>query len=156
MTRYVGALAAATAATVLALWVVPPVGLVAVAVMLVVLRPWGRSLTERAVISGVVLLGVIAVVIPRAGSVPVTSVSAKVLFSALLLVLLGLRLVPSLREVRIPRPTVTDGLAVILAGVSAAWLMAAYVGRSSVEIVTMVMSTPDKLRRERPGSTAPR
>jgi len=136
MTRFVGALAAATAATLLALWALPPVGLVAVAVMLVVLPPWGRSLTERAVISGVVLLGVVALVIPRAGSVPVTSVSAKVLFSVLLLGLLALRLVPALREVRIPRPTITDGLAVILAGVSGAWLMAAYVGRSSVEIVS--------------------
>ena len=136
MSRYVGALGAATLATILALWVVPPVGLVAVAVMLVLLPPWGRSLTERAVISGVVLLGVIALVIPRAGSVPVTSVSAKVLFSLLLIGLMALRLVPSLRAVRIPRPSVTDGLAAVLAVVSAAWLMAAYVGRSSVEMVS--------------------
>ncbi len=50
--------------------------------MLVLLPPWGRSLTERAVVSGVVLLGVVAIVFPRAGSMPVTSTSVRLFLSA--------------------------------------------------------------------------
>ena len=136
MNRFVGTLGAATILTILALWLVPPVGLAAVAVMLVLLPPWGRSLTERAVISGVVLLGIVAVVFPRAGATPVTAVSAKVLFTVMLLGLLALRIIPALRDVRIPRPTVTDALAVVLAAASATWLMLAYAGRSTTQIVS--------------------
>ena len=134
--RFVGALAVATALTIALLWLVPAVGLVAALVMLALLPPWGRSLTERAVVSGVVLLGTVAVLFPRAGSMPVTTTSARLLLTALLVLLLGLRLVPSLRAVPIPRPTVSDGLAAALGIASAVWLMAAYVGRSTTEIVS--------------------
>ncbi len=136
MNRYAGALGIATAATIVALWLIPPVGLVAFAVMLVLLPPWGRTLTERAVISGVVLLGVVAILFPRAGSTPVTSVSATVLFTLMLVALLALRAVPGLRDVRVPKPNLSDGLALVLGAASAIWLAAAYVGRSSVEIVS--------------------
>ncbi len=135
-TRYVGALGAATALTVVVLWLIPPVGLVAAAVLLVILPPWGRGLTERAVISGLVLLGVVAVVFPRAGGLPVTSVSSRALLSLLLLTILALRLVPGLRDARIPRPSLSDGIALVFGVVSAFWLMAAYLGRSTTEIVS--------------------
>lgn len=136
MNRYLVALASATVASLVALWLLPPVGLVAVGVMLVLLPPWGRSLTERAVVSGLVLLGVVAIVFPRAGSMPVTSTSARLFLSALLLGVLALRLVPHLREARIPRPTLSDALAAVLGVASAFWLMAAYIGRSTTEIVS--------------------
>lgn len=136
MNRYLIALASATVASVAVLWLLPPVGLVAVGVMLVLLPPWGRSLTERAVVSGIVLLGVVAIVFPRAGAMPVTSTSVRLFLSALLLGILALRLVPRLREVRIPRPSLSDGIAALLGVVSAFWLMAAYIGRSTTEIVS--------------------
>jgi hypothetical protein len=134
--RFLGALGAATAATIVLLWIVPPIGLVAALVMLALLPPWGRSLTERAVVSGVVLLGVIAVLFPRAGSTPVTTTSAKLLLTSLLIGLLALRLVPALRAVTIPRPTISDGIIAMLGVASAVWLMAAYIGRSTTEIVS--------------------
>ena len=136
LTRYVAALAGATALTIIVLWLVPPVGVVAAAVMLVLLPPWGRSLTERGVISGLVLLGVIAVAFPRAGVTPVSSVTARLLISLALLAVLALRLVPRLRAVPIPRPSLSDGLALLLGVLSAIWLMAAYVGTSTSQIVS--------------------
>lgn len=134
--RFLGALGAATAATILLLWLIPPVGLVAALVMLALLPPWGRSLTERAVVSGVVLLGVVAVLFPRAGSMPVTTMSASLLLAAVLVGLLALRLVPALRAVTIPRPAISDGIVAVLGVASAFWLMAAYLGRSTTEIVS--------------------
>ena len=136
MSRFLTALTAASAVSLLALWLVPPVGFIATLAMLVLLAPWGRSLTERAVISGVVLLGITALVFPRAGSMPITSTSARVFLGLLVLALLALRLVPGLRDIGIPRPTLSDALAGVLALVSGWWLMAAYVGRSTVEIVS--------------------
>ena len=134
--RFLGALGVVTAASVLLLWILPPVGLVAALVLLALVPPWGRSLAERAVISGVVVLGVVAVLFPRAGSMPVTTTSARLLLTALLIGVLALRLVPSLRAVPIPRPTVSDGIVVLLGAASAFWLMAAYIGRSTTEIVS--------------------
>lgn len=136
MNRYLAALAAATVATIAMLWVAPPVGVIAVVVMLTVLPPWGRSLTERLVVSLVVVLGVVAVLFPRAGTTPVTTTSARLLLAALLLGLLALRAAPALRGVPIPRPTLTDGFALLLGAGGAFWLMAAYLGQSAVSIVS--------------------
>ena len=136
MNRFLIAISAATAIVIAAIWLLPAVGFVAALILLVLLPPWGRSLTERAVVSGVVLLGMVAIAFPRAGSMPVTTASARFAFTLILLGVLALRLVPALRDVRIPRPTVTDAMAAVLALASAAWLMAAYVGRSTVEIVS--------------------
>jgi hypothetical protein len=123
------------------LWVLPPVGLVAAVALLAVVPPWGRSLTERAVISGVVLLGVVALVFPRAGATPVTSTTARLLLVGLLVGVLALRLVPRLREVAIPRPTLSDAIVGLLTVASAWWLMAAYVGRSAYELVSGLFFT---------------
>lgn len=136
MSRPVIAMAIATAASIAALWIYAPVGFVAAMVILVVVPPWGRSLSERAVISGLIVAGTVAVLFPRAGSMPVTPTSARLTLSALLVLAVALRLVPRLREVPIPRPTWTDGIVGALAVVSAWWLMAAYVGRTAVEIVS--------------------
>jgi hypothetical protein len=136
MSRFTGVLVAAVLATCAALWLLPPVGFVAAMVLLVILPPWGRSLAERAVISGVTMLGLIAVLFPRAGSTPVTSTSAHALLTLVLLLLLAARFVPRFRDVAIPRPTWTDGIIAGLAIVSGWWLMAAYIGRSTYEIVS--------------------
>ena len=141
MTRRLGVLAAVTAVAVVLLWLVPPVGLLASAALLVIVPPWGRTLTERAVVSGVVVLGIVAVVFPRAGAVPVTSVSVRILLTAMLVGALALRMLPALRDQRIPRPTVADGVVGVLAVLSGWWLMAAYIGRSAVEIVSGLFFT---------------
>ena len=79
VTRLTTILAAVAAVVAVLLWVLPPVGLVAALALLAIVPPWGRSLTERAVISGIVLLGVVAIVFPRAGATPVTSTTARLL-----------------------------------------------------------------------------
>jgi hypothetical protein len=130
------AMAIAGAVSIVALWLVPPVGFVAALVMLVIVPPWGRSLAERAVISAIVLMGAVAVAFPRAGSTPVTSSSARLMLTALVVLAVALRLLPRLRGVPIPRPTLSDGLVALLGVASSWWLMAAYVGRNTFEIVS--------------------
>ena len=136
MRSALGAHALAVAAGLVLLWLLPPVGFIAVLVLLVVLPPWGRSLTERAVVSGVVLLGVLAVVFPRAGSTPVNVTSARLVLTVFVLALLGLRAIPALRNVPVPRPQISDAITLVLAAVSAFWLMSAYLGRNTYEIVS--------------------
>ena len=141
MNRRVGVLAAVTVLVIVALWVAPPVGLIAAVVLGVVLPPWGRTLTERAVISGIVVLGVVAVVFPRAGGTPVTSTSARVLVAALLVGMLVLNLVPRLRDVRIPRPAFADGIVLAALVLCGWWFVSAYVGASAVGIVSGLFFT---------------
>ena len=133
--RPLGVMAAVTLVVLGLLWLLPPVGLVAATVLLVLVPPWGRTLIERGVVSGVVVLGVVALVFPRAGAAPITHTTAVLLVSVLLVGALALRLVPRLRDVPIPRPTVSDAIVAALALVSGWWLMAAYVGRSATEIL---------------------
>lgn len=130
------AIGLAALVSLLALWLVPPVGFVAVLVLLVLVPPWGTSLAERAIISAVVVGGLAAVAFPRAGGTPVTEISSRLLLTVVVLGVLGLRLVPRLREARIPRPSLSDGLLVALGIASAGWLMSAYVGRTGSQIVS--------------------
>ena len=67
--------AAVAAVSVVLLWLLPPVGFIACCVLLIVLPPWGRTMTERALISIVVLLGLVALIFPRAGATPCASTS---------------------------------------------------------------------------------
>ena len=129
-------MAVVTAAAVVALWALPPIGFVAVLILLVVVPPWGHSLSERAVISGLVLMGLAAIAFPRAGSTPVTAESARLGLTVLVVLALLLRLIPRLRDVLVPRPTVSDGIVAGLAVVAGWWFMSAYVGRSETEIVS--------------------
>ena len=55
---------ALAAIAILALVVSPVLGFILVAIALMTLPPWGRSYAQRAVISGLVLVGVIALVFP--------------------------------------------------------------------------------------------
>jgi hypothetical protein len=129
-------LAAATAVVVALLWLVPVVGLVAAAVLLVVTPPWGRSLAERAVISGVVVCGVAALVFPRAGSTPITETSTRLFLAALVVAVLALRAIPALRRVPIPRPTIADGLVLALILGMSYVLVSAYLGIAEPAIVS--------------------
>ncbi|MHB1164341.1 MAG: hypothetical protein ACYC3K_03775 [Candidatus Nanopelagicales bacterium] len=136
MTRPLAIMAGAVAATVALLWLVPPVGFAAAVGVLVLIPPWGRSLAERAVISGVVVLGLVAALVPRAGPTPVTAESARVLLSVVVAGALALRLVPALRNSPIPRPTLPDGLVLVLAVAAGWWLASAYAGRAAADIVS--------------------
>jgi len=142
--KYIGALAGATVLTIAVLWLLPPAGLVAAAVMLVLLPPWGRTLTERAVISAVVLAGIVAIVFPRAGALPITGATVSLLVSVVLLAMLAmlaLRAIPQLRHVSIPRPTISDAIVLLLLLVAGWWFMAAYVGQPAVNLVSGLFFT---------------
>ena len=115
------------------LWVLPPVGFVAVAVLFAILPPWGRSVAERAVISGVVLLGLIAVVFPRASDLlPVNHLSARVFFAAVLVGAFALRLIPALRSAVYPRLRALDLLLGLFVAVLA-WIPISAFRGASVE-----------------------
>lgn len=114
-------IAAIAIVSVVLLFVAPPIGFVAVAVSFILAPPWGKSLSERAVISGLVLLGIIALVFPRAGSIALDHTTARLLLGAVLLVAVGIGFLPHLRNTpAIPKPRWVD---LIVAGTAAitAW-----------------------------------
>ncbi|MGI9136389.1 MAG: hypothetical protein ACR2JS_04915, partial [Candidatus Nanopelagicales bacterium] len=123
------------------LWVFPPVGFIACMVLLIIVPPWGRTLMERAFISLIVLLGIMAIVVPRGGSTPVTITSAHVGLAVFVLLLALLRFIPRIENQSIPRPMRSDWLVGALAVILGIWLMAAYIGRSSIEIVSGLFFT---------------
>ena len=134
-------LAIATVASIALLWILPPVGFVACAVMLVIAPPWGRSITERGFISLLLALGVIAIAFPRASSVPVTPFSAHLTLSLLTAIAVGLGLFGRGRKTRVPKLRLPDVLIGLFAAGTAFWLMAAYIGRNSYEIVSGLFFT---------------
>ena len=123
------------------LWVFPPVGFIACMVLLIIVPPWGRTLMERAFISLIVLLGLIAILVPRGGSTPVTITSAHVGLAVFVLLLALIRFIPRIDNQSIPRPMRSDWLVGALALILGIWLMAAYIGRSSIEIVSGLFFT---------------
>jgi len=134
MTR-IAIFAATTAVSVALLWVAPAVGLIAVAVTLIVVPPWGRTYAERAVISGIVTLGAAAIIFPRAGSTPVDAFTARAFLSALAIIAVLLYLVPQLKNTPLPKPRITDVALLVLAAGLAYWLISAYLGATSEEMV---------------------
>ena len=135
MTR-IGVLAAATAVAIALLWIAPMLGLIALAVVFIIIPPWGRTYAERAVISGIVLLGAAAIVFPRAGSTPIDAFTARTFLSALAVIAVLLYLVPHLRKTPLPKPRVTDVLLLALAVGLAYWLISSYLGTTSQEMLS--------------------
>lgn len=130
-------------ASIALLWVAPPIGFIACAVMLVIAPPWGRGYAERAVISWVVLLGVAALVFPRASEVPITPFSAHLAMTVLTVGASGLRLFPpiAVRIAPLSRPKATDVLLAVFTIATAVWLMSAYLGQSAEAIVSGLFFT---------------
>ena len=127
---------------IVALWLVPPAGFVLSAALLALLPPWGRSITERAIISVVLVAGVVALTIPRSSEVPVTQTSARVGLTALLVVALILRSLPKLKKyAAIPKPQTIDFAIAALIAVIALWLMSAYRGVGPYGIVSGLFFT---------------
>ena len=132
----IGILAISSAIGIALLFVSPLLGLIVIGALLAVVPPWGRTLAERAFISGVVLLGAAAIVFPRAGSTPIDASTARLFFAGLLVLGLLLYAVPKLRNTPIPKPRVTDAALLALLVALTYWLIAAYLNISSTEIVS--------------------
>ena len=135
MNKFWAVMAAVTAVVLAAIWLIPPVGLTAGLIMLALLPPWGRTFVERAAVSFIVLLGVIAVLFPRAGSTPVTHVSAHLLLSLVLVAFLALRAVPRLRSVGLPHVDPVDLVSGAVAAVTVVWLLSTYAGRTVQQVI---------------------
>ncbi|MCF8530768.1 MAG: hypothetical protein K9G69_05690 [Candidatus Nanopelagicales bacterium] len=118
------------------LWLVPAVGLFVALAAFALLPPWGRTYTERAVISIIVLLGVIAIAFPRNSGVPIDPTTARLTFSAFIVLAVALRLIPKLRSVEFPRVRVADSLILVLFIGSAFWLTRAYWGADPSQILS--------------------
>lgn len=118
------------------LFVLPPVGFIACAVLLVIAAPWGRTLTERGVISALILIGVIAITVPRASEVPITTLTAHLGLAVFTIIAVALRFIPRLNAFGIPRPTAPDWIVGALALVSGFWLMSAYIGQGAYQILS--------------------
>ena len=113
-------------AVIAAVWVIPPVGVLAAIIALAVIPPWGRGLIERAAISTIVTLGIISLVFPREGATPVTPESARITLTVLLVAAVALRLIPKLRDVPLPRIGTSDMAIIAAAIIGWIWLTSAY------------------------------
>ena len=109
------------------LWLYPPAGFVLAVGLLVVAPPVGRSYAERGIVTGIVLLGVIALAFPRGSNMPITPASAFVLLSLAVVIAVGTR-AGSRTPLALPR--LTDLLLLALIAASSLWLMSAYFGAS--------------------------
>jgi len=111
------------------LWISPPIGFLLTVVMFAVLPPWGKSITERAIISVTMIAGIVALTIPRGSDVPVTQSSARIGLVLLLVAAFALRFVPKLKKfAAIPKPNATDFAIAALIGVIVVWMVSAYRG----------------------------
>ena len=118
------------------IFVLPVVGFIAAIVLLSIVPPWGRGLIERFAISAMVVLALIALVFPRASSIPISTVSAQLSLVAILLGALALRLVPKWRYVPVSRPTLVEGMLLGLFTGTAGWIIGSYAGRNTYETVS--------------------
>lgn len=118
------------------LWLLPSVGLFVALAAFAFLPPWGRTYTERAVISIIVMLGVIAIVFPRNSSVPIDATTARMAFTGFIVLAVALRFIPRLRSVEFPRVTVPDALILLLFVGSSFWLVSAYLGADSSQVLS--------------------
>ena len=132
----IGILAISSAIGIALLFISPLIGLIVIGALLAVVPPWGRTLAERAFISGIVLLGAAAIIFPRAGSTPVDVTIARLFFAGLLIIGLLLYAIPKLRNAPIPKPRITDAALLALLVALTYWLIAAYLSISSTEIVS--------------------
>lgn len=130
------ALIALVAVSSVALWLAPLLGVIATAITLAIVPPWGRGLIERAVISSIVGLGAIALIFPRASTTPIDHTTARMFLFGLMVFALGLRVVPRLRHVPLPRPTWPDVIVVITIALAAWWPISVYLGADAAQTVS--------------------
>ena len=129
-------LSGVTAVTIALIFLVPVVGFIATIVLLSIIPPWGRGRLERFIISSIVIMALIAVIYPRASSIPIDSLTARVTVIGILLGALSLRLIPRLRYVPVTAPTLVEVMLLGLFIGTAGWILGSYFGRSDYEMLS--------------------
>jgi hypothetical protein len=132
---------AAALIALIALIALPSVGLFLVALALIVLPPWGRTYAERAVITGLILVGVIAIVFPRAGSISLDRMSATALFGGLLMFAMLLRVFPRVASLGMPRFNTVDAIVGLTTVLVAAVPIKTFFGLTSEQMVASLFQT---------------
>lgn len=127
--------------SVVTLWTLPPIGSLFAGCLAVVLVPWGSSLTERFIGLVLVTLGIAALVSTRVMPFPITSAAVHAVLTLGLVALLGLSQLPAYRSRRVPRPALGDWLFLGAFVAAAAWLLFAYVGRSTEQTLAGLFFT---------------
>ena len=117
------------------LWWLPPLGAILFVLVAVVVPPWGRTYAERAVISLVVAIGVVALAFPRAGSTPIDGTSVRVFVILVMVAMFALNLLPKLRATRLPRVRLSDALIVLFVVVLAYVLASPFLGGTDAEVI---------------------
>ncbi len=125
-----------TAIAIALIFLVPVVGFIAAIVLLSIVPPWGRGRIERFIISSIVILALIAVIYPRASSMPIDSVTARLTLTGILLGTLALRLIPRLRYVPVSAPTLVEAMLLGLFIGTAGWILGSYVERNDYEMLS--------------------
>lgn len=125
------------------IWLTPAVGFVASAVLVAVIAPWGRSLSERMIISGIVVLATVAVVFPRASQLPITPVSTRLFISVVVgIVVVGAiglgvrRAITKTSGGLLPRATWIDLPVFTVLIIGAWWPIKAFLGGSPQQILS--------------------
>ena len=127
------------ALSVVLLWTAPPIGLIACVISVCLIAPWGRYTMERAVISGVVILGLIAVVFPRSGSLPLTSTTARGLISAAVIAITIAAIFRWRRSEAgslLPKLSSVDGVVIGVFAIAAGWTVSAFIGQTPQQILS--------------------
>ena len=117
-------------------WTVPAVGLFATVIFMMIAAPWGRSLMERALVSGLVVLGLVAIIFPRAGNMPLDAISARLLVSLIVLAVAAASWLPPVRATPGPRVGIADVGALAVLAVMVAWIVSAYRGLPVEKVVS--------------------
>ncbi len=124
------------------LFVFPPAGFIAIAVLACLISPWGRTISERAIVTVLVALTVIAVVYPRNGSTPINSDTARWTLVGLLVLIVALRAFPRLRATPwVPRVRLLDFFMIAFFLASVVWLLKAYIGTTDYETLSGMFFT---------------
>lgn len=123
------------------LLLLPPVGVIAAAIALATLPPWGRTITERAIISAVVTLALVAIIFPRNGSTPIDSVTARIFLAALVTFTAALSAIPQIRSTslavpKLDRPKLLDYLTLTFFAASFLWLLFVYIGTDDYQTLS--------------------
>lgn len=118
------------------LWLLPPAGAILFILVAMTVPPWGRTYVERSVISLVAVIGVVALVFPRAGSTPVDGTSIRLFLISVMVAMFALNLVPKLRTTPLPRLRLWDVLIVVFVVVLGFILASPFLGGTDAEVVS--------------------